>query len=188
MPFLERQRQRIFYEVKGSGPAIVLGHSFLCTGGMWEKQLPVLVDSFRTVNIDYRGHGQSSRIESDFDVANETLILSTVRISLHGDVENAEAELRRILDLPGHENAAGADSPDRSRLSQELDGWPQLIAGRLEHGRRLAAGHNQPVQIRNLLRIENAYGVYAELCESPFVRGATPLQGQDADVHDSHQA
>ncbi len=68
MPFLERQHQRIFYDEKGSGPAIVLGHSFLCSGDMWEKQVPALVDSYRLINLDYRGHGQSGTIDHDFDV------------------------------------------------------------------------------------------------------------------------
>jgi len=43
MPILERQRQRVFYEVSGSGPAVVLGHSLLCSGEMWEGQVPTLV-------------------------------------------------------------------------------------------------------------------------------------------------
>jgi len=68
MPFIERQRQRIFYEETGTGPAIVLGHSFLCSGEMWENQVPVLAESCRVINIDYRGHGKSSTIESDFTV------------------------------------------------------------------------------------------------------------------------
>lgn len=68
MPSIERQRQRIFYEETGSGPAIVLGHSFLCSGEMWEEQVPVLAESFRVINIDYRGHGQSSTVEGPFDL------------------------------------------------------------------------------------------------------------------------
>lgn len=68
MPFLERQRQRIFYDETGSGPAILLGHSFLCSGEMWENQVSVLAESYRVINVDYRGHGQSSTIERDFDI------------------------------------------------------------------------------------------------------------------------
>ena len=68
MPFLERHRQRIFYKEIGSGPAVLLGHSFLCSGEMWENQVPRLADSFRVVNIDYRGHGRSSTVETSFDV------------------------------------------------------------------------------------------------------------------------
>ena len=78
MPFIERQHQRIFYEETGSGPAIVLGHSLLCSGDMWEGQVPVLADSYRVINIDYRGHGQSSTVEHEFnlyDLVDDTLAI-----------------------------------------------------------------------------------------------------------------
>jgi len=66
MPFVERQQQRIFYKVTGTGPAIVLGHSFLCSGEMWDGQIPCLAESHRVINIDYRGHGRSSQVEHGF--------------------------------------------------------------------------------------------------------------------------
>ena len=68
MPFIERQRQRIFYEESGSGPAVMLGHSFLCSREMWEYQVPVLAESYRVINMDFRGHGQSSTIDHPFTV------------------------------------------------------------------------------------------------------------------------
>jgi len=40
---------------------VVLGHSFLCSGEMWAPQLPALTARYRVVNVDYRGHGGSSR-------------------------------------------------------------------------------------------------------------------------------
>lgn len=78
MPILERRRQRIFYEVNGSGPAVVLGHSLLCSGEMWVGQVSSLADSYRVVNIDYRGHGQSSTVERDFtlyDLVDDTVAI-----------------------------------------------------------------------------------------------------------------
>jgi len=78
MPILERQRQRIFYEVSGSGPAVVLGHSLLCSGEMWEGQVPALAESYRVVNIDYRGHGKSGTVERDFtlyDLVDDTVAI-----------------------------------------------------------------------------------------------------------------
>ena len=69
MPHIERHRQRIFYEEVGSGPAILLGHSLLCSGEMWSHQVSVLAESHRVINIDYRGHGQSGTVERDFTLS-----------------------------------------------------------------------------------------------------------------------
>lgn len=66
MPFVERKRQRIFYEETGSGPAVVLGHSFLCSGEMWQGQVSELAKTHRVINIDYRGHGRSSSPAESF--------------------------------------------------------------------------------------------------------------------------
>jgi 3-oxoadipate enol-lactonase len=107
MPFIERQRQRIFYEETGSGPAIVLGHSFLCSGEMWENQVPVLADSCRVINIDYRGHGKSSTIENELTIYD--LVDDTVAILDELQVEEAVwaglsiggfAALRAALTVP----------------------------------------------------------------------------------------
>ncbi len=68
MPFIERQNQRIYYEETGSGPALLLGHSFFCSGKMWRYQVPELARSHRVVNLDYRGHGRSSPLREDFDL------------------------------------------------------------------------------------------------------------------------
>ncbi len=84
MPFLERRSQRIYFEDTGSGPAIVLGHSLLCSGEMWEGQVHALAVSHRVVNIDYRGHGRSSRVTEDFTlydlVEDTTAILDRLEI------------------------------------------------------------------------------------------------------------
>ena len=87
MPFLERQHQRVFYEDIGSGPAVVLGHSTLCSGEMWAGQVPVLEASNRVINIDYRGHGRSSTVEHDLTL--DDLIDDTVTILDELDIERA---------------------------------------------------------------------------------------------------
>lgn len=68
MPFIEHQDQRIFYEETGSGPAILLGHSFFCSGEMWRYQVPALAETHRVVNLDYRGHGRSSPLREDLEI------------------------------------------------------------------------------------------------------------------------
>jgi len=68
MSYLEHKGQSLYYEENGEGPAIVLGHSFFCSGEMWRYQVPELARSHRVVNVDYRGHGRSSPVREDFDL------------------------------------------------------------------------------------------------------------------------
>jgi len=60
MPILERQGARIFYEIEGEGPAILLGHSLLSDSRMWDAVAPELAKSHRVININVRGHGGST--------------------------------------------------------------------------------------------------------------------------------
>jgi len=60
MPTIERDGARIHYELSGSGPAIVLGHSFLCDTHMWDAVSPALAERYRVINVDFRGHGGST--------------------------------------------------------------------------------------------------------------------------------
>lgn len=68
MPYVSRDGIKIYYEVSGSGPPVVLGHSFLCSGEMWKPQLPFLGGQNTVINIDLRGHGRSGEICRDFDL------------------------------------------------------------------------------------------------------------------------
>ncbi len=45
----------------GTGPALLLGHSFLCDRTMWRYQVPVWSRKYRVINPDLRGHGESGR-------------------------------------------------------------------------------------------------------------------------------
>jgi pimeloyl-ACP methyl ester carboxylesterase len=57
---VERRGLRIHYTDTGHGTPILLGHSFLCSGEMWEPQVDALSRVARVINVDFRGHGQSS--------------------------------------------------------------------------------------------------------------------------------
>ncbi len=63
MPTIEHDGINISFEDSGEGTAVVLGHSFLCSGDMWAQQIPSLAKHHRIINIDLRGHGRSGRIE-----------------------------------------------------------------------------------------------------------------------------
>ncbi|NOY89623.1 MAG: 3-oxoadipate enol-lactonase, partial [Deltaproteobacteria bacterium] len=61
MPFIERDGARVAYDVLGGeGPWLLLGHSLLCGRFMWDDVLPSLTSSYRVINVELRGHGESS--------------------------------------------------------------------------------------------------------------------------------
>ena len=68
MPEIENDGVRIFFEERGDGPPIVLGHSFLCSGEMWAAQVGPLAERFRVINVDHRGHGRSGPATRGFEI------------------------------------------------------------------------------------------------------------------------
>jgi 3-oxoadipate enol-lactonase len=140
MPHIERQRQRISYAETGSGPAVVLGHSLLCSGEMWENQVPVLGASYRVVNIDYRGHGKSSTVRSRFTLSD--LVDDTVAILDELGIEQAiwaglstggMVALRAAVDVP--ERVRAILVADASAASEPL--YPRVKYRALGLGARI---------------------------------------------------
>ncbi len=60
MPTIERLGATVAYTVSGKGPPVILGHSLFCTRSMWENVLPALEDEYTFVNVELRGHGEST--------------------------------------------------------------------------------------------------------------------------------
>jgi 3-oxoadipate enol-lactonase len=87
MPEIEHDGVKIFFEVTGEGPAVVLGHSFLCSGDMWAPQVPRLAERHRVVNIDLRGHGRSGPLSRACDVYD--LVGDVVAVLDHLEIESA---------------------------------------------------------------------------------------------------
>lgn len=76
MPVVRNREAAIYYEECGSGEALVLAHSFLCTGQMWRGQVPALEAGYRVINIDLRGHGRSApatRHYSIYDLVSDVI-------------------------------------------------------------------------------------------------------------------
>ena len=60
--YVEHDGTRIWYAAFGTGAPVILLHGGLGHGGNWGYQVPALVDSgYRTMVIDSRGHGRSTR-------------------------------------------------------------------------------------------------------------------------------
>jgi pimeloyl-ACP methyl ester carboxylesterase len=60
--WVEHEGARIWYATFGSGPPVILLHGGLGHSGNWGYQVPALVmNGYRAVLIDSRGHGRSTR-------------------------------------------------------------------------------------------------------------------------------
>lgn len=75
MPMLDRDGVGLYYEVHGSGPAVLLSHGFTLTCRMWEPQLAALTEQYQVILWDMRGHGQSDSPE-DQDLYTEELTVA----------------------------------------------------------------------------------------------------------------
>lgn len=60
MPTLQRSGASISYEVQGDGPPLLLGHSLLLDGRMWDALVPRLARAHRVYIVDARGHRRST--------------------------------------------------------------------------------------------------------------------------------
>lgn len=57
--FLDVPGGRLYYEVAGSGPALVLIHAGIATLRMWDPQVPEFAKHYRVIRYDTRGFGQT---------------------------------------------------------------------------------------------------------------------------------
>ena len=75
MPVATINNHQIHYETHGSGPPLLLIHSFICSTDMWRPQIEHLANSYRVIAMDIRGHGQSgpSQPHSLYDLVDDAL-------------------------------------------------------------------------------------------------------------------
>ncbi|GIN91919.1 hypothetical protein J6TS1_49800 [Siminovitchia terrae] len=60
MPKVKINNVELYYEVKGSGDAIVFTHGASWDHRQWEPQIDELSKRYKNITWDVRGHGQSS--------------------------------------------------------------------------------------------------------------------------------
>jgi pimeloyl-ACP methyl ester carboxylesterase len=59
MPAIDRDGVKIYYEVHGDGPTLILTHGYSSTSAMWAGQIEALSRHHKLILWDMRGHGQS---------------------------------------------------------------------------------------------------------------------------------
>src|SRR5437868_6785559 len=71
MAFLENQEIRLHYQVEGreDAPWLVLSNSLGTGMDMWSPQAPALLEHFRLLRYDTRGHGKSSAPPGAYRIA-----------------------------------------------------------------------------------------------------------------------
>ncbi len=72
----------IAYDVRGSGPTVVLIHGGILDRRMWNEEAHEWAPRFRVVRYDLRGHGQSDNISGPFSAVDDlAAVLDAVRAS-----------------------------------------------------------------------------------------------------------
>jgi pimeloyl-ACP methyl ester carboxylesterase len=102
----------LYYEERGAGAPVLLIHGGLGSSAMWEPLLPSLVDGFRVITPDSRGHGRSTNPSGRLsyaqladDVAAFIAALGLIRPVVGGYSDGGQVTLELAARHPG---AAGA--------------------------------------------------------------------------------
>ena len=66
MPWCTRDGVRLYYEVCGEGPDMVMLHANPCDHRMWMYQIASFSRRFRVIAPDMRGYGRSDKVEQPF--------------------------------------------------------------------------------------------------------------------------
>jgi pimeloyl-ACP methyl ester carboxylesterase len=75
--FAEVNGARLYYEVAGAGPALVLLHGYLLDSGQWDDQLTAMGRHCQVVRYDARGFGRSTQPPEPFAPEEDLLGLLT---------------------------------------------------------------------------------------------------------------
>lgn len=122
MPKIDRDGVRIYYEVHGDGPPLLLTHGYSSTSAMWRGQIEALSKHYRLVLWDMRGHGQSD-YPDDPSAYSEALTVADMAALL--DEVGARDAIIGGLSLGGYMSLAFYRAhPDRVRALLIIDTGP----------------------------------------------------------------
>ena len=140
---------RLYYEVKGKGPALVLIHGGQLDSRMWDDQFDLLAREFTAIRYDVRGYGGSVRPDQVYSDADDLAALldylkvrkaHLVGLSLGGriavDCALAHPGRVRSLTLAGP-GLAGYEAPNSEEVDLRM--WNLARAARDEGPDRVTA-------------------------------------------------
>jgi pimeloyl-ACP methyl ester carboxylesterase len=124
----------IAYDVRGSGPTVVLLHGGILDRRMWEYEAGALSSQFRVVRYDLRGHGRSADVSAPFSASDDLVaVLDAVaapRAHLVGLSKGGSVALDFAIAHPARVDRlvlAGA-FPSGAQVTERLPGIDSLIA------------------------------------------------------------
>jgi pimeloyl-ACP methyl ester carboxylesterase len=122
MAKIDRHGVKIYYEVHGSGPTLLLTHGYSSTSAMWQGQIGALSKHHKLVLWDMRGHGQS---EYPTDPAAYSEALTVADMAALLDEVGADSAIVGGLSLGGYMSLAFYRAhPDRVRALLIIDTGP----------------------------------------------------------------
>ena len=140
MAYLDRHGVRIYYEVHGTGPAVLLSHGYSATSAMWTGQVGALSASHKLIIWDMRGHGNS---DSPANPAEYSEALTTDDMAALLDEADAPSAVIGGLSLGGYMSLSfNVAFPHRVRALMLFDtgpgyrsddgraGWNRIAASR----------------------------------------------------------
>jgi pimeloyl-ACP methyl ester carboxylesterase len=122
MPTIDRAGVKVYYEVHGSGPPLLLTHGYSSTSAMWQGQIEALSRDYTLVLWDMRGHGQSD-YPDDPTAYSEALTVADMAALL--DQVGATSAIVGGLSLGGYMSLAFYRAhPERVRALLIIDTGP----------------------------------------------------------------
>jgi pimeloyl-ACP methyl ester carboxylesterase len=127
MAKLNRDGVRLYYEVHGSGPPLLLTHGYSSTSAMWQGQIAELSKAHTLILWDMRGHGQSDYPE-DAAAYSEALTVGDMAALL--DEVGVDTAIVGGLSLGGYMSLAFYRAhPERVRALLIIDTGPGFRNG-----------------------------------------------------------
>jgi 3-oxoadipate enol-lactonase len=160
MPEVENEGARIWYTVDGrdDAPAMLLMHSLGTTNALWDEQLPLLVDKYRLIRYDARGHGKSTGTPGDFTI--ELLGRDALAVL---DAVNAKAAVVCGISIGGltaiwlgqhqHDRVQRLVLANTAARIGSREGWSERIDAVRESGMEVAAEQAMPRWFTDSFRV-----------------------------------
>jgi len=122
MATIDRDGVKLYYEVHGNGPPLILTHGYSSTSQMWQGQVEALSKHYRLILWDMRGHGRSD-YPDDAGAYSEANTIGDIAALL--DEVGAERAIVGGLSLGGYMSLAFYRTyPERVRALLIIDTGP----------------------------------------------------------------